>query len=166
MYKVNDVVVYGTSGVCRVAEIGPLEMASDKNKLYYTLCPLFQRGTVIYAPVDNMKSVMRPVLSKDDIHTLIDDIPQIDTIEVKSDRERETLYKSALRTCDPRELVKVIKTVYFRRKDRLASGKKRIIVDEKYFQLAEQQLYEEMAYVMDESKESMADYISQQVKAV
>ena len=163
MYKLNDVVVYGTQGVCRITEIGPLEYNNDPNKLYYTLRPLFQKGTILYAPVDNRKSVMRPVLTQEDIDSLIDDIPSIHTIEVKSDREREGLYKSALHTCDPRELVKVIKTVYYRRKDRLASGKKRIIVDEKYFQLAEEQLYEELAYVMNLTKDDMADYISDKV---
>lgn len=163
MYKLNDVVVYGTQGVCRITEIGPLECNNDQTKLYYTLCPLFHKGTILYAPVDNRKSVMRPLLSQDDIDSLIDDIPTIHTIEVKNDRERESLYKSALLTCDPRELVKVIKTVYFRRKDRLASGKKRIVVDEKYYQLAEEQLYQEMAYVLNLTKDDMESYISEKV---
>ena len=94
---------------------------------------------------------------------LIREIPDIETFRVGNDRDRESVYRTAIRTCDPRELVRIIKTVYLRRKDRLASGKKRIIVDEKYFQIAEDQLYQELAYALDKNKESMKEYISSNV---
>ena len=163
MFQVNDVVIYGNQGVCKVTDIGPLEINESENKIYYTLNPLYQKGTVIYAPVENPKSVMRPVLSREQANSLIKEIPDIETFRVGNDRDRESIYRTAIRTCDPRELIKIIKTVYIRRKDRLASGKKRIIVDEKYFQIAEDQLYQELAYVLDRNKESMEEYISSNV---
>ena len=163
MYQVNDVVVYGNQGVCRVTNVGPLDINDDDHKIYYTLSPLYQKGTIIYAPAENPKSVMRPVLNKDQADSLIREIPDIETFRVGNDRDRESIYRTAIRTCDPRELVKILKTVYIRRKDRLASGKKRIIVDEKYFQIAEDQLYQELAYVLDKNKESMEEYITSNV---
>ncbi len=163
MYRINDVVVYGNQGVCKVMDVGPLDMMENENKIYYTLNPVYQKGTTIYAPAENPKSVMRPVLSKEEVNSLIKEIPDIETFRVGNDRERESVYRTAIRTCDPRELVRILKTVYVRRKDRLASGKKRIIVDEKYFQIAEDQLYQELAYVLDKKKESMEEYITNNV---
>ena len=163
MYQVNDVVIYGNQGVCKVTDVGPLDINDNDNKIYYTLNPVYQKGTIIYAPAENPKSVMRPVLSKDQANSLIKEIPDIETFRVGNDRDRESVYRSAIRTGDPRELVRIIKTVYLRRKDRLASGKKRIIVDEKYFQIAEDQLYQELAYALDQKKESMEEYISSNV---
>lgn len=163
MYQVNDVVVYGNQGVCKVMNVGPLEITGNDHKIYYTLNPLYQKGTIIYAPVENPKSVMRPVLNKDQANSLIREIPDIETFRVGNDRERESIYRTAIRTCDPRELIRIIKTVYLRRKDRLASGKKRIIVDEKYFQIAEDQLYQELAYALDKNKETMEEYIASNV---
>ena len=52
MYQVGDLVIYGSSGVCRVSAVGkPGVSYVDEGKDYYTLSPLY--GTeVIYAPVD------------------------------------------------------------------------------------------------------------------
>ncbi len=163
MYNINDVVVYGSQGVCRITDIGPLEMKGMENKSYYTLSPLFQNSTIIYAPVDNPKTVLRPVSSPDQMQDLISRVPEIPTIEIKNDRERESVYKAVIKTGDPGELLRLIKTISQRRKDRLASGKKRIIIDEKYCQIAEEQLYQEMAYVMEENLDSMEEYFSEKV---
>ena len=163
MYRVNDVVVYGNQGVCKVTDVGPLDITGSEEKVYYTLNPVYQKGTIIYAPAENPKSVIRPVLSKDQAHSLIREIPDIETFQIGNDRDRESVYRTAVRTCDPRELVRIIKTVCNRRKDRMASGKKRIIVDEKYYQIAEDRLYQELAYAMKEEKESLAEYISNTV---
>ena len=50
MYQVGDLVIYGSSGVCRVSAVGkPGVSYVDEGKDYYTLSPLY--GTeVIYAP--------------------------------------------------------------------------------------------------------------------
>ncbi|MGL6216487.1 MAG: CarD family transcriptional regulator, partial [Lacrimispora sphenoides] len=41
MFQVNDLVVFGTHGICRVEAIGSLNMSAvDDDRLYYTLKPL------------------------------------------------------------------------------------------------------------------------------
>ena len=53
MYQVNDHVVYGNYGICVVKAIGKLEMDSAaKDRLYYTLEPLYSEKNTIYTPVD------------------------------------------------------------------------------------------------------------------
>ena len=79
MFAVNDHIVYGNHGVCKVENIGTVALAmADKNKLYYTLRPVYKNEAVVYAPVENPKSVIRPVLTKEDADKLIEEIPSLE----------------------------------------------------------------------------------------
>ncbi|MGN1159805.1 MAG: CarD family transcriptional regulator [Lachnospiraceae bacterium] len=164
MFEVNDVIVYGKSGICKVEEIGTISLSmADKKREYYTLCPIYQHEAVIYVPVDNSKTIMRPVISKAEAKQLIEEIPKIQTVWIGNEREREAQYRSALSTCDCRELVKIIKTLYQRKKSRIRDGKKVTVVDERYFRMAEDQLYGELAYVLEIDKNQVADYIADSI---
>ena len=53
MYLVGEYIVYGTSGVCKVEAVGPMQMSGvNKDKLYYTLAPLYSKGSKFFTPVD------------------------------------------------------------------------------------------------------------------
>ena len=137
MFQVNDVVIYGHHGVCEITNVGTLKMPmADQEKLYYTLRPVYHKESSVYAPVENRKIVMRSVI----------------TIE------------EAMQTCDCEELVKIIKTLYLRKQQRLESGKKVTVVDEKYFRQAEDKLYEELAYALGMEKKQVGTYISQHME--
>lgn len=162
MFQVDDRIVYGTHGVCVVTAVGKLAMSmADKHKQYYTLCPIYQHDAVIYVPVDNHKIKMRPVLSKEEAEELIGEIPDLETIWIVNEREREVQYREALLSCDCRELIRIIKTLYQRKKSRVRDGKKVASVDERYFRQAEEQLYGELAYVLDMDKEEVEPYITE-----
>ncbi len=165
MYNVNDVVVYGNQGVCEVVNIGTLSMSmADKKKKYYTLRPFYHKDAAVYVPVDNVTSVMRPVISRKEAESLIKRIPDIENAWIVNEQERETQYKTALRTCDCVELVKIIKTLYRRKKSRIDAGKKVTVVDERYFKQAENQLYEELAYALNIDKSDVSSFITGALK--
>ena len=164
MYNVNDMVVYGNQGVCEVVNIGTLSMSMvDRKKKYYTLRPVFQREAAVYVPVDNVTAVMRPVISKEEAEELISKIPDIDYAWISNEEERETQYKDALRTCDCEELVKMIKTLFKRKKTRLDEGKKVTVVDERYIRQAENQLYEELAYALGIDKKEIGARVAKSI---
>lgn len=161
MFQVNDVVIYGHHGVCEITDIGTLEMPmADKKKLYYTLRPVYHKDSSVYAPVENRRIIMRPVISKETAEELIQHIPEIETVWIVNEKAREIQFKEALQTCDCEELVKIIKTLYQRKQQRLESGKKVTVVDEKYFRQAEEKLYEELAFVLGMEKNKVGQYIS------
>ncbi len=161
MFQVNDIVIYGSHGVCQITSIGTLSISmADKNKPYYTLRPLYQKSAAVYAPVENNKTIMRYILSKKEAEDLIADLPRIESVWITNEKDRELQYKAALQTCDCRELIKIIKTLYMRKEARIQSGKKVTAIDEKYFRLAESQLYEELACALDIKREQVAPYIA------
>ena len=167
MFAVNDYIVYGNHGVCKVENIGTVSLAMvDKDKVYYTLRPVYKNEAVVYAPVENPKSSIRPVLTKEEADALIEEIPQLESVWIANEKEREAQYKAALKSCDCRELIRIIKTLYCRKMDRIRDGKKVTVVDERYFRQAEDQLYGELAFVMEMERSQMGDYLTERISGL
>lgn len=165
MYQIGDFVIYGGNGVCRVDNIGPLNNGGvSKDVKFYTLVPYYLKGSKIFTPVDSTKVLMRAVISKEEATQLIHEIGEIDTFMVTDEKKREEIYKEALRTCDCRELVSIIKTLYYRRQERLAQGKKVTASDDRYFHMAEENLYGELAITLGMTKDEVREYITHTVE--
>ena len=74
MFQVNDHVVYGNYGICVVKAIGSLEMDSVvKDRLYYTLEPLYTQKNTIYTPVDSEKNSLRRAITREEALELAKD---------------------------------------------------------------------------------------------
>lgn len=165
MFKVGDYIIYGVSGVCRVENIGLVKLAElPKDKLYYTLQPVYTKGSTIFCPVENQKVKMRPVLTESEAKELIDEMKDLDTLWIADDRNREACFKEVVRSCDCRQLVKLIKTIYQVKLKRLEEGKKLNVTDERYFHMAEESLYGELAIPLHRKKEEIAKVIEERVK--
>jgi len=163
MFKVGEYVVYGTNGVCKVESIGTLNMGMGDRE-YYTLAPVYEKKSKLFTPVDNQKIIIRPVLTKQETDELIDEIENIDLLCVEDEKKREETYKEAMRTCDSKQWVKIIKTLYLRKQDRLSQGKKATSSDEKYLHMAEQNLYGELAFSLNIPKEDVEHFITERIQ--
>ena len=165
MFEAGDYVIYGHNGICQVKGTTTLEMEGvPKNRLYYILTPQDGRTGTIYTPTENGKLVLRSVMSREEAEQLIQDIPDIETLDIENDKRREEKYKECLRTCDGREMLRVIKTIYLRKSKRLRCGKKATAVDERYMKMAENNLYSELSMLLEVPKDEMVSYIAAQVK--
>jgi len=165
MFEKGGYIVYGTTGVCEIQDITPLKMRDvPGDRLYYVLTPCFQKGNTIFTPVDNEKVPLRAVMSKEEASALIDGIPGIEELWEKDDKLREKRYKEAIRSCDPREWIRIIKTSYLRQQERKAQGKKVTTVDERYFRSAEDHLYSELSISLEIPKEEVKKYIQERMK--
>lgn len=160
MFEIGEYIVYGMNGVCKVEAVGPMRMAGvDNEKEYYTLLPLYTRGSKVYTPVDNQKIVMRKVVDKTEACELIDEMAQIGEIQEESDKNREMAYKEAIKSCDCRAWIRVINTVRKRKEERLAQGKKMSVCDERYLKSAQDNLYGELAVSLNLKKDEVENYI-------
>ncbi len=165
MFAIGQQIIYGNTGVCIVNQIGPLDSVSGMgDRIYYTLLPFYSKESTIYTPVDNQKIVMRPILTKEEAESLIEEIPEIEELWITDEKNREQDYKDALAKADCRELIRVIKTIYPRKQKRLAAGKKVTASDERYFNMAEDFLYKELAISLDMDLDKVADYVVSHVK--
>ncbi len=166
MFELNEFVIHTTGGICRVTDIAPLDMpGADKSRKYYFLVPLNGKGSRVFVPVDN-SSAIRKVMTGEEAWKLIDEIPCIEEMQVDNDKLRESMYKEAIRSCDLRELVKVIKNLRSRRAKRLSEGKKTTATDDKYFKIAEDNLYSELAFAIGRQKNEMEQVITERIQSV
>lgn len=167
MFEVGEFVVYGSKGVCEITDISHIDISgADKNRLYYVLSPVGDRNAKIYAPTDNQKITMRKVISKEEADKLISELPEIELLWVPDDKQREAKYKEVMRTCDYRAWVSIVKTLYLRKKERTAQGKKITALDERYMKAAENELYSELSLTLGIPKDEMEEYIKDKIKKV
>ena len=161
MFEKGEFIVYGSTGICEVKDITTLDMkGASKNKLYYILSPSHHKDSKIFTPVDGNKTVMRAVLTKEEADILIDHIQDIEELWVSNDKLREEKYKETMKSCECKDWVKIIKTLYMRKKERIAQGKKTTAMDEKYLRMAEDNLYTELSLALGVPKERMGEHIT------
>lgn len=166
MFEKGDYIVYGSSGVCEVKDIGPMEMAGvKKGKLYYTLEQRHSSGSTIFTPVDNNKIVMRSIYSRGEAGELLETIPFIEALEIRDEKKREEFYKDSLRSCDFTEIIRLMKLIHIRKRKRMAAGKKIASLDERYLKMAEDGLYGELEVSLDLSRDDVEQLVSEKLDA-
>jgi len=164
MFEIGEYIVYGTKGVCQVEDISHVDLpGASKDRLYYVLRQHEGGSGKIYVPTDNDKIVMRKVITKEAAEDLIRRMPEIELMWVDNDKQRESMYKETMRTCDYNEWVSMIKTLYFRKRERTAQGKKVTALDEKYLKAAENELYSELGLILEIPKAEVVAYIKERI---
>lgn len=150
MYEINDYIIYGNYGICKVIDVGVPDITGiDKNKQYYILSPVNSQRSIIYSPVDNTKVNMRKIISYDEAKELISRMPSIPVYENAKDKLIHEKYKNAIVSQECEELIKVIKTAYKKQRRKIDEGKKLGQVDERYMRQAEDILYGELSIVLN-----------------
>lgn len=164
MFEVGEHVVCGNKGVCVVEDIATLDISGvDKKRKYYILKPKYQAGSTVYVPVDSSKDSIRKVLSRQEAQQLIDAIPGLPLIDIANEKLSEQTYKECLRTNNCEEWVRIIKTIYLRKQKRIQAGRKVTAVDAKYFHLAEESLYGELAVALGLDREEVESFITREI---
>lgn len=166
MYQIDEYVIHTTGGICQIKDIAPLEIAgSDKNKKYYLLIPVGERGSKVFVPVDN-DGTIRKIVTKDEALELIKMVPEIGELVIENDKFREARYKEVIRSCDLYELVSILKSLHVRRMKRIEEGKKSTATDEKYYKIAEENLYSELAFALNMDKRDMPEMVFGQLETL
>ena len=161
MFKENELVMYGSTGVCRVKEIGrPSFVDRDDERIYYLLEPVFQSG-VIYAPIDNDKIPIRAVISAESASQLLDhfDEIEVDDYKCKSSQQLSQHYQSIIENHCCADLLAMTKSIYI--KSMVAGRNKKHLgqIDKRYMKRAEDLIYSEIAVALDTNREDVERYI-------
>lgn len=159
MFSVGELVVYGGEGVCRVVAVGASSIpGADKEKLYYTLDPIYHSGHVL-TPVDT-KVLIRPVMSRDEAVHLVEEFPALEPEgPMGSPRATKDHYQSIVASYDCREMARLIRTTTVKRRRAIHRGKKPSQMDERYLKRAEDQLYGELAAALEMDRSGAEDYV-------
>ena len=166
MFQPGELLVYGTTGVCRVEGVAtPNLTRAEWGRQYYLLKPLYQDG-VIYAPVDSQKVPIRPVISREEAEALIDLIPSIQAEACRASTLQALAqhYQSLVRCSDCLELIRLVMSIYAKQKQAEAQKRRLGMVDERYMKQAERLLYGELAAALDIPFDQVQPYIARRVE--
>ena len=167
MFELGTMLVHPTYGVCEVVHIGKIDMKNVKDeRLFYTLVPLYDAKSKLFIPTDSDGLGLRPVMTKESALELVASLPAMEPITVQNDKEREKVFKEMIRGGNCEDISRIIKTLYLRKKARLAAGKKAVSLDEKYLFMAREQLYGELSVSLCIEKNGVEDYITQSIENV
>ncbi len=165
MFELGTMLVHPTYGVCEVVHIGKIDMKNVKvERLFYTLVPLYDAKSKLFIPTDSENIGLRPVMTKESALELVASLPAMEPIAVQNEKEREKVFKEMIRGGKCEDISRIIKTLYLRKKARLAAGKKAVSLDEKYLFMAREQLYGELAVSLGIEKNGVEDYIAQRIE--
>lgn len=163
MYKIGDVVIYGTEGICKIKDI--TEKRFEGNKIeYYILCPLKKAGETVYVPCRNEKimSKMRAVLTEDGANQLLNKIPVVEEMWIENERERQRAYKDILLYGTSEDLMIMAKNLHLHQERQEERGKKLHVADERFLKDAEKMLIDELAYALGITNAEVWEMVSDQ----
>lgn len=166
MFQPGDLVVYNTTGVCRVEAISRLDVTGpDRERQFYQLKPLYQDG-FIYTPVDNTKVFIRPVITREEAEALIDRIPSIqaEPCQAHTLQALAQQYQSSVQSHNCESLIALMMSIYAKRKQAEAQKRRLGLVDERYMKQAEQLLYGELSAALNIPFDQIQPYIAQRVE--
>lgn len=164
MFAIEDIVVYGNCGVCKIVNICKKQIG-EKQVSCYVLKPVRDETTTIYCPIDNDKIKMRKLLTPEEIDNLIQTMPAAQTQWEANDQIRKEKFHAILKKADHRELITLIKTLYFHKVESTRQGRKFHLNDERVMKEAERILYGEFAHVLHIEPDEVVPFITGQLNA-
>jgi CarD family transcriptional regulator len=149
MYSIGTTVLHPGAGVCRIEDIRQEALLAKECKTYYILKPVYENAqTTIYCPVDSDKIALRSLLTAEDIHALLHNIPTEGSPWIANDLKRQEVFAEILREGDRVKLIRLILDLRQKQREKQQAGKKLHLADGKVLHEAEKRIGQEFAYVL------------------
>ena len=151
MYQIGEYIVHPGQGVCRV------EGVSAGPDATYKLLPMGQRHAIhISYPVAS-ESRLRPVLSADEAHRIIEEYPQIevDDFTERNNSLEEQHFKQEIRNGTCYDAVRVVKTFRYRIAEVESRNKKAPVAYERILKQARERSTQELCCALGCSAEDV-----------
>ncbi len=123
LYKINDLVLYSTHGICKVTNITDKNF-SDEIKSYYELRPLKDIKLQINIPVGSTKIQMFDLMNEKEAIALIDSFKRAERITFEKNYFLSADYNKMIAEANRSKAVTTIYSLLLRKKQLVADGKK------------------------------------------
>ena len=159
-YKIDDIILYGTDGVCRITDVTERKIGNDTFK-YLMLVPVYNEGSTILVPLANERLLnkMSIVPSKSEFMDMIERVRNSEVQWIDNDIKRKEEFHQILDNGDAYSLICLLKAIYKHQCERIAAGKKLHVVDERIMKDAEKVICDEASYSLGISRDGVLSYI-------
>ncbi len=162
-FKIGEYVVYNGSEICKIEDTVKRCFDGINEKEYYRLIPVYSKGSTFYIPSDNYDSKIRRLLTKEEIYSLIEEMPDVETEWCEDKNQRKNQFISVLKSDDYHKLISMMRTLYVQRKEQLAKGKKLLASDERVMQEAEKLMHHEFSFVLGIDENEIESFIENKI---
>lgn len=161
MFRMNDYIVYGLTGVCKIKGIEEEGFLDYPTQSFYILNPISSPEMTIKVPVAYGNATIRKVHSKEEVNKLIQGIPDLELLWIKDDRERNQRFRRMVKQGNCNDLITILKTIYSYRTLEAFKETRLNKSDDEIFELAEKLLNEEFGFILEINPSDLPDYIGQ-----
>lgn len=164
MLKLNETVLYGTTGCCIVDRIEDKRLGKEIKK-YYVLKPIAQSTSTVFVPLDNERllSKIRRLLSADEISTMIKCVINEPDIWLENDNERKLKFGEIISSGDRKACLVLIRSLRNRQNELSQKGKRLHISDERAMKEAQRLISDEFAFVLGLKPEEVGTLLKEKI---
>ncbi len=157
-------IVYRNAGVCQVTDIEEQCMDGENTILYYKIKPIADANSTYFIPVAKAAEKLRALLTREEITALIDTMPLSETEgDLWSDnrRERKEMYAQIMKSDDHMAVLRLITSLYFRKRAVQAKGRRFSAMDENMMKNAETLMLQEFGFVLEMTESEVRSFIDE-----
>ena len=171
MYELNQILVYGSNGVCKLVDIRK-EKFTGSPAMYYILAPIFCGQSTLYVPIENEKlaSKLRPVMLKEKLHEMVLAAKSSEPSWEKDDRVRGEDFQRIVSngmSCELLTLLKslLLKSLMIHKNELKQTVRKLHNADERVLAQCEKIIGEEFAYAFGVEVDDALSHIKSELVA-
>ncbi len=166
MLKLNEKVMYGTTGVCVVDSVEDKRIGKEIKK-YYVLKPVSQTSSTVYIPLDSEKllSKVRCILSVEEIKSILSSLSDEPDIWTDNDNERREKFSEIISSGDRKACLILVRTLHNRQNFLSGTGKRLHIADERALKEAERLIHDEFSVSLSIKPEEVKAFIQSQLNS-
>ena len=158
--KIGEVVVYRKQGMYKIQEIKEQEIGGI-SKNYYVLRSVYDSNSSLYVPTDaeNISEVMEYILTKDEIHKIIEKSKESAMSWIENSGERSETFNAVIKEGDLVEILRLLRLFIERKAQKDQKPVRNFARDEKVLSMAQKIISEAFAYPLGLTKSEVIDYI-------
>ncbi|MBQ3133937.1 MAG: hypothetical protein IJC17_06680 [Clostridia bacterium] len=166
MRAIHSLICYKANGVCEIAGTEQ-KCFGGQTQEYYVLKPLHSPASTVFVPIGNeaLESAMRPLLTREEIFKLIENIVPSQAVEEENPRARKELFNSIINSGDHHEILGLVLSIRQQRDRLLQEGKKLRVADDAAMKRAETLLNDEFSAVLGVPPTEVEAYIRTEITA-
>lgn len=163
MFKVNDTVMYGRNGACKVKDI-QRESFGGAEKEYYILTPVYESNSTVYVPVEGAEVKLKKLLSKSEIDSVIGEASAKKSVWIEDSRRRREAASAVIKSGNHADVISLVKLYHAKKEEFEAANKKFFVADDRNLQEAESLLFQEFSIVLNIEKKDIFPLIEGKLK--
>ena len=165
MFSIGETVLYGHEGVCTIERMEEMKIGHSKAQ-YYVLRPVYHNSSTVFVPAANEQLLqkMRPVLTREEIDCLLQQVAQTESEWIDDAAERKAAFQAILSGGERIQLLQMLRLLYLHRQALQQRGKHLRTSDEQLLRDAEKLLHDEFAFVLQIPQSQVSEYIRSRVE--